>query len=303
MTPKSRTNTRPKLTGAAILLLLMAGCNSGEPAPPAGTGAFTCHRQADPPRLARPAGGDQERHHHADHHQTHSARGAPCRSGENPVRREDRHPARINASRASASLGSEAWEPAGQPPPANSIRPAEDEPIGSARHRHGAGESRETQARLGLDLSFGLSRFLGARRDRHDRVQPSGRHADAHLCQRQVELVDPQARHRLIRCNRRCHGRSLDLGLLLFCGCRGLLCPRSLCFRRCGCRGWLSADVFDERARSNLLHALHAGRGVRVLLSQTLPQPGGRRRARAKQGRTRGLEHDRLCLGRDRLGA
>jgi hypothetical protein len=38
MTPEFRTNTWPKLTGAAILLLLMAGCNSGEPAPPAGTG-------------------------------------------------------------------------------------------------------------------------------------------------------------------------------------------------------------------------------------------------------------------------
>jgi len=39
MTRRLRTNAWPKLTGAAILLLLMAGCNSEEPAPPAGTGA------------------------------------------------------------------------------------------------------------------------------------------------------------------------------------------------------------------------------------------------------------------------
>jgi hypothetical protein len=39
MPPGIRTNTCPKLTGAVILLLLLAGCNSEEPAPPAGTGA------------------------------------------------------------------------------------------------------------------------------------------------------------------------------------------------------------------------------------------------------------------------
>jgi hypothetical protein len=38
MTPEFHTNDLSKLTGAAILLLLIAGCNSGEPAPPAGTG-------------------------------------------------------------------------------------------------------------------------------------------------------------------------------------------------------------------------------------------------------------------------
>jgi hypothetical protein len=39
MSTEIRTNTWPGLTGAAILLLVMAGCNSGEQTPPAGTGA------------------------------------------------------------------------------------------------------------------------------------------------------------------------------------------------------------------------------------------------------------------------
>jgi hypothetical protein len=39
MTPGFHTNDLSKLTGAAILLVLMAGCNSEEQAPPANTGA------------------------------------------------------------------------------------------------------------------------------------------------------------------------------------------------------------------------------------------------------------------------
>jgi len=54
MTQESRTNTRPKLTGAAILLLLMAGCNSGEPAPPAGTGASPVTVKPIPPASPGP---------------------------------------------------------------------------------------------------------------------------------------------------------------------------------------------------------------------------------------------------------
>jgi hypothetical protein len=46
MTPGFHTNDLSKLTGAAILLLLIVGCNSGEPAPPAGTGA--------PPVMVKP---------------------------------------------------------------------------------------------------------------------------------------------------------------------------------------------------------------------------------------------------------
>ena len=38
MSPALRPSTWPRLTGAAVVLLLIAGCNSGEPAPPAGTG-------------------------------------------------------------------------------------------------------------------------------------------------------------------------------------------------------------------------------------------------------------------------
>ncbi len=85
MTQEFRTNTWSKLTGAVDLASLDHRLQLRRASAACGHGRSTRHGQADPPRLARPAGGDQERHHHADHHQTRSARGAPCRSGENSV--------------------------------------------------------------------------------------------------------------------------------------------------------------------------------------------------------------------------
>jgi hypothetical protein len=54
MISRLRSNVWPKLTGTAILLLFMAGCSSGEPAPPAGSGASPVTVKPIPPASPGP---------------------------------------------------------------------------------------------------------------------------------------------------------------------------------------------------------------------------------------------------------